>query len=161
MKKFNRLIGLSVLLYMLAALWTAGISYKDAADREKEYKVEINRIYNSLSEGEPLDKLDLHSYKYVRGVTFLSLESLDSEDITSEFYRGDDAGETEIRPLYTADSLTGFLRFDYDRPGFDQRRILLWTQLFLGIMELGILVILFYLKYQLIRPCLLYTSRCV
>ena len=152
MKKFNRLIGLSVLLYMLAALWTAGISYKDAADREKEYKVEINRIYNSLSEGEPLDKLDLHSYKYVRGVTFLSLESLDSEDITSEFYRGDDAGETEIRPLYTADSLTGFLRFDYDRPGFDQRRILLWTQLFLGIMELGILVILFYLKYQLIRP---------
>lgn len=71
MKKFNRLIALSVLLYMLAALWTAGISYKEPADRKKEYKVEINRIYNSLSEGEPLDKLDLHSYKYVRGVSFL------------------------------------------------------------------------------------------
>ena len=47
MKKFNRLIALSVLLYMLAALWTAGISYKEPADRKKEYKVEINRIYNS------------------------------------------------------------------------------------------------------------------
>ena len=41
MKKYNRLIVLSVMLYLLAALGIADASYRETAEREKAYKVEI------------------------------------------------------------------------------------------------------------------------
>lgn len=152
MKKYNRLIVLSVMLYLLAALGIADASYRETAEREKAYKVEINRIYSSLSGGISLDKLDLRSYKYVREVSYLPLDELDHEDITLEFYGGSGSGEMEFSPLYTDGRFAGFLRFDYHRPELNQRRIILLTQFALGLMELFLLGILFYLKYQLIRP---------
>lgn len=152
MKKYNRLIVLSVMLYLLAALWTAGASYRETADGEKSYKVEINRIYSSLSGGISPDKLDLRSYKYVQAVSFLALDELGDQDRTSEFYDSSGSGEMEFRPLYTEGKLAGFLRFDYDRPQFHQKKIILLTQISLGLMEVFLLCILFYLKYRLIRP---------
>ena len=118
----------------------------------KAYKVEINRLYNSLSQGIPADKLDLRACKYVQRVHFLPASALYQEETALEFYREGNELRIEIRPLFKEGQLDGILRFDYREEEPDLDMGVLITQGCLGVMELLILAVLFYLKRQLIRP---------
>ena len=57
MKKFNLLILVSVLVYLMIALWGGYQVKQSEADKSQFYKVEVNRIYESLSGGVPSDRL--------------------------------------------------------------------------------------------------------
>lgn len=152
MKKYNRLIIISILLYLLIALIAAFGIQKTAADKDASYKVEINRIYQSISSGISLDMLDLSSFQQVQQVNWLSAEKARKEEESRAFYEAGNQLKIEIKPVFENGKLTGFLRFDYEEPQFNTGVISVLIQVCLGIMELLILVILLYLKHQLIRP---------
>ena len=152
MKKYNGLIAVSVLVYILLAV-AAGYGVKHTAgEKDQAWKVEINRIYTSLSGGAPLDKLNLHWYDHVKRVTWLSVEDAMEEAQGALFYEEDNQLESEIKPLFENDRLKGYLRFDYQEPEFDTGMLLVLVQICLALLELFLLALLRYLKSRLIRP---------
>ena len=85
MKKYNRLIGMFLLAYLIAAgaaaVWMAG----ERENADQYYLVEANRIYLSLSKEEDIDKLSLDSYQTVQKVSFLSSTEI-SKGALKTFY---------------------------------------------------------------------------
>lgn len=152
MKKFNRLIVLSVIAWLLLAIGTGWNAKHLAIQKNSEYKVEINRLYNSLSGEMNPDKLDLRSCKYVKRVTCMSVSKMEQNDKTEEFYKADNELELEIKPLYQNEKLVGFVRFDYEMSGIETDSLFIMVEIALVLMEVLVLVVLFYLKYKLIHP---------
>ncbi|MCQ4638153.1 HAMP domain-containing histidine kinase [Anaerovorax odorimutans] len=152
MKKYNLLIAASILLYVLAALAAWYGIQNTAQEKDRVYKVEINRIYDRLSDGHLPDERDLRSYKYVRNVRWLSADDMQPQEKHLAFFEEDGKLRIEIRPVFEAGKLKGYLRFEYLEPEFDSHFVLVLTQVCLGLMELFLLIVLLYLKYQLIRP---------
>ena len=152
MKKYNKLIILSILMYLAAAFAAGYVVRKADTSRNTEYKVEINRIYNSLSGDGSLDELDLRPFRYVEAVVLLPAEDMDREEGAEDFFTAENNLRSEFRPLFSDGRMTGILRFDYREPGFNIRMLLITVQICLGALELFVLGVLLYLKYQLIRP---------
>lgn len=152
MKKYNGIIVLSVLVYLFLAFSAGYKLNRTQTDQAELYKVEINRIYNSLSKDLSLDKLDLGSYTYVRQVSYLSAENNQPARRTQKFYEEGNQWDLEIRPLFRDGKAAGYLRFDYLVPAAGRDSVFLILQVCLGIMELFLLAVLFYLKVQLIAP---------
>lgn len=152
MKKYNRLITFSVLLYVMIAVTVGYGAYQTIVVREKEYKIEINRIYNSLSKGLSLDELSLDSYTYIQNIVILPIADQDNEEILMEFYAEGNLLRLEIRPLFVENELKGYVRFEYEEPEFNLYRVIVFTESGLGLMALLCIGILLYLKYQILRP---------
>lgn len=157
MKRYNRLIFLSVIIYIMAAFVAGFGVYGAAAERGKEYKIEINRLYNRLSGDTDPDKLNLRSSRYVQNVSYLPVRYLSETSRTgtrkaAEFYEEGNHQKMEIRPLYEGNELKGFLRFDYREPDVNYRKIIWTIQICLALLEGFLLAVLLYLRSQLIRP---------
>lgn len=151
MKRFNLLIITTVFFYIAVAL-AAGYYLKAAVSKNSQaYKVEMNRIFSSLSEGTSFDRLDLHSYKYVEKVSFLPAGELSEED-SRIFYQEENKSQIVIKPLFIGASFQGMVRFDYRITDGSSELALIMTEICLSVMELFLLGILFYLKYRLIAP---------
>lgn len=116
------------------------------------YKVEINRIYNKILQGMPVDSLDLGEFQSIEKLTYLDAAALETEEITKAFYQEENAFGMMILPIYTTGRLEGFVRFDYQHPKFNVNSIFLFTQGYIGIMTVFVIAILLYLRSQLIRP---------
>lgn len=152
MKKYNRLIALSVIAWLVLAIGTGWSARHVTMQKNSEYKVEINRLYNSLSGEMNPDKLDLRSYKYVKSVVCISVSELEQTEKTEEFYKTDNELELEIKPLYQDEKLVGFVRFDYVMSGIETDSILIIVEIAMVLLEMFVLIVLFYLKYKLIKP---------
>lgn len=156
MKKYNMWMILSLAIYMIIAVVVGYGSYKMAEDSGKVYKVEINRLYHELSAAETVEEalheLDLQAYQYVTGISFLSELRSGEETELEAFFQESKEWETEVRPFLYEGELKGFLRFDYKEPQFYLRSVVWMTQSGLFILEVFVMVILLYLKYQVIRP---------
>lgn len=152
MKKYNRLITLAVILYIALATAVGLVIYQTETNREKMYNVEINRIENSLSQGVPLDKLDLRSYRYIKKVTYILQEELGDREKVEAFYERNSLLQTAILPRLQGGQLVGYVRFDYTIPASNLRLQLLVIEGSLALMMAGALWILLYLKYKLVNP---------
>lgn len=152
MKKYNTILIVSVFAYLMLALaaWM-GIS-KLEMSRDKQYKIEINRAYHSLSTGTGVDKLDLRSCQYLKKVSFLPAASLEDESSTDAFYRADNQLSMDTRSLFVDGHFKGLLRFDFEEPLFETRSLLIFVQICLAAMGIFLVGILLYLKYQIILP---------
>ncbi|MCR1842578.1 HAMP domain-containing sensor histidine kinase [Murimonas intestini] len=152
MRKYNKLIMFSVFMYLAVALIAGYAVRKADTSRDKAYKVEINRIYNSLSGDMSPDRLDLRTFRYVKAVTFLAAEDIESEEKAGDFFAAGNTLKSELHPLFADGFMKGILRFDYQEPGYNIRSLLIIVQVCLGVLELFVMAVLIYLKYQLIRP---------
>lgn len=151
MKKYNSLIVLVLMVYAVAAIAIGRGAYTMTREQEKGYKVEINRIYNSLSKGKPLNELSLHSEQYIKQVEFLSV-SENKAEVLNLFYMLENRLQSEIRPLFIEEELKGYLRFDYAEPEPGISHIVVYTELALAFMMVCCLALLIYLKYHVLRP---------
>ncbi len=122
-----------------------------------------------------LDSLDLCAYQDIEGIAYLPVSVTDKESVR-DFYSGANGTQSAIYPLYMnvyingdhgtaadtsragdgdfasgGEQLTGYLRFDCHSadPG---GQYLLLTQGALFVMELFLLIVLFYLRRHLIQP---------
>lgn len=152
MKNYNRLFYSAILLYLLLAVSAGWLIFQTEEDNQKLYNVEINRIYQSLSEGNIPDRLALRSYDYIKEVSFVDAKLMDDRQTLQPFFESKNNLESQIMPLYEKEVLTGFLRFDYERKDWNRSRIMWITQVFLGAMGLYLFIILLYLKWKLIKP---------
>lgn len=150
MRKYNRLLSFSVALYVILAVLAGTVFLKGETSSGKEYKVEINRIINSLSKEANLDKLDLRGYQYVKKADYMRIGA--SDQAYEDFFRENDAYQVEIVPAYRDGVVDGFYRFEYISPNDDYRGGLLLLEAAMAIMFLCVMGILLYLKYKLIAP---------
>ena len=122
-----------------------------------------------------LDSLDLCAYQDIEGIAYLPVSVTDKESVR-DFYSGANGTQSAIYPLYMnvyingdhgtaadtsragdgdfasgGEQLAGYLRFDCHSadPG---GQYLLLTQGALLVMELFLLIVLFYLRRHLIQP---------
>ena len=151
MKKYNCIMIVSVLIYLTLALLAGYRIGWDEGEESRQYKVEINRIINSLSGVETLDKLDLRPFKYIEDVELL-LDGEKEAEQTGEFVQDRNGYRYEIRPWHHNGQFLGWLRFDYRAAESDWKRALTVVQTSLLLMEIFVLILMFYLKKRLIYP---------
>lgn len=209
MKRYNQLICLSLLLYVVVAV-SIGLAVAGPWGRNWLYKVEINRLmaeigrvddtknaedvegakgaedaqatesmqgakgvngiqtaesmqgigaaentensWDAKSAGgiEDLAAVDLGGCQEVVRVVYLPAEETDKDRIL-DFYDGVNGAESTFRPLYSEETIEGYLRFDYIQIT-SARNLLLLSEGALFLLEAFVLGALFYLKIHLVRP---------
>ncbi|MCH1983374.1 HAMP domain-containing histidine kinase [Ruminococcus sp. OA3] len=154
MKKYNAIMICSIVFCLLISMIAGYGIVHMKPDRDERYKVEINRIYHSLQNGSSPESIDLNEYRYVDNITYLSAAELQEKNGADDFFLEENHSGISIRPAYYEDKLEGFWRFDYRRPSIHTGEILLLTELCFGVMGLFFVILLFYLKSQLINPFL-------
>lgn len=152
MKKYNRIIAVVVLIYILIAVGSGLLMHKIKIEHNGFYKVEINRILSGLANETDLKRLSLSEFEQVKAVKYLPATERNQSAVEA-FYQPENRLTFEIRPWYTPDgTFKGYLRFEYFISQSDTMRIILLVQLFLGIMALFITGVLFYIKFTIITP---------
>lgn len=151
MKKFDRVIAIAIVLYLVSSLAVLGLIQKNNEQLSSEYKVEINRIYLGLVEGESFTEPDLASYKYVKSVLFLSKSETTNKDVADKFYKSINGAQYEVKPWYNGEKILGYLRFNYVLEN-SNNNILLGIEFILFIFSAIIISILLYVRNSVIRP---------
>ena len=150
MKKYNHLLLLSVILYLILAAGTGIFLSRQQKQGEQFYKVEINRMMAEISTAEDVENISLDLYHYVKNIVYLSAKETDRETVC-DFYRGNNRMKSMVYPLYADNQVEGYLRFDYQEER-DVSRIFLAVEGALFVMEVFLLGILLYLRGHLIQP---------
>jgi signal transduction histidine kinase len=151
MKKFDKIIASLIVVYLLSLIWLPVLFQGMNNRSDSEYKVEINRIYSGLVEGESFTEPDLTSYKYIESVSFLPQFAGTIKDDIDIFYKSKNGVEYEIKPWYDGDKLLGYLRFNYVNWNYDNS-ILLKVELVLFIFTVMIISALLYVRNSILKP---------
>ncbi|GKX67570.1 sensor histidine kinase [Inconstantimicrobium mannanitabidum] len=151
MKKFDRVIASVIVLYLVSSLAILGLIQKNNEQLSSEYKVEINRIYLGLVEGESFTEPNLESYKYVKSVLFLSKSETTNKNVADKFYKSINGVQYEVKPWYNGEKFLGYLRFNYVLEN-SNNNILLGIEFILFIFSAIIISILLYVRNSIIRP---------
>ncbi|MEK4042853.1 HAMP domain-containing sensor histidine kinase [Paenibacillus sp. FSL H8-0048] len=157
MKAFNRLMLWTLLLGLtFVAALNGYVSYREtgAGTPGKAYRIEINRIYDQVQRGIPMEELqpDVNRYTYVNGLSWIGKEA--GPDEVQRFFAGngvEDASEFMVKPLYADQQSTGYLRFSYRMPGQDVHTLLVLNLFLLAALG-AVMVLLFYIRKQILRP---------
>ncbi|MGG7177498.1 sensor histidine kinase [Clostridium paraputrificum] len=151
MKKFDKVISVVILAYLVITLGTLALFKGINKKSSSEYKVEINKIYQGLAEDFSFAEPDLDSYEFIKSVSFLeNLEEISKGEI-SEFYKSTNGLEYEIKPWYEGEELLGYLRFNYVRNNFDTS-ILFRVEFMFLIFSTIVVSVLFYVRNSIIKP---------
>lgn len=151
MKKFDKVIAITVLVYLVISLGLLALLRGMNSKSSSEYKVEINKIYLGLVEGVSFAEPDLISYEFVKSVSFLPESLQASKGEVDEFYKSRNGLEYEIKPWYDGDELLGYLRFNYVSRNFDNS-ILFKVEFMLFIFEAIIISVLLYVRNSILKP---------
>lgn len=151
MKKYNRLLTFSVIMYLFLASFVGLKIYNMDLEENGAYKVEMNRILNSLSKGTNYDRLDLDSCNYIKKVEFLPVSEPDQEKIT-DFYSEVNDMQTRIKVWYGDGELLGYVKFIYETKGSGTKELFIIMEVGLFLMEAFLIGVLLYLKMRLLRP---------
>ena len=148
MKRFNVLIGTTILVYVCLALLLFGGSTYEQNHEDMGYKVEIHDVMRKLRQGMEAADLDLSESRYLRAVSFLPKEN---EGGMEAFCDSRNGLHSSIRPLVTEGNVKGYVRFDYVTEGKD--RGFIWAAE--GILLLAfvfVLGMLLYIKIHILQP---------
>lgn len=151
MKKYNRIILCSILLYLLVAAGLASFLFHAENQKDHSYRVEANRILTKLENGESIDKINLAEYETISKLDFLSKEVHNQETIKS-FFQEDNTNNIYIQPFYINNDLKGYIKFIYQIPGFNMQNIFVLSEICLLVLEIFIMIILIYMKKKVVEP---------
>lgn len=154
MKKYNRIIILTVFLYGAAVLGMFQAVRSEKKDAGQLYRVEMNRIQNGFVKAGTFTEPVLHEYDFIKKVSYLDAENSTSEEVR-DFYEGTYGLKKEIWPLYVErageELLAGYVRYDYtENVKYDS--ILKTAQLGLFFLFFFVMTVLVYLKYKVLIP---------
>lgn len=150
MKKFNRLIIIFILIYIM---FTVGILILDSRITTKnsnQYKVEMNRIYSALADYGSFRLPDLSAYSYIKKVEYLSFHE-NNQIKQKEFYKTTGEKHMAVMPFYVKGDLSGYIRFDYI---IRQRNhsVILLAEISLFLFTVIIITLLIYIRQQILKP---------
>lgn len=158
MKKYNRLIAVCIVLYMVLAVSTGMLLKNSQNEREQFYKVEINRLMAGIKSPEDIGRIDPGSCREIKSITFLPASETD-RDIILDFYSGTNGKMSVVYPLYGMDAVSaqdkgqpeGWLRFDIEKKESGIPSLVL-AEAVLFLMEIFLLAVLFYIRNHLVMP---------
>lgn len=151
MKKFDKVIAITLLVYLVISLGLLALLRGMNNKSSSEYKVEINRIYLGLVEGVSFTEPDLISYEFIKSVSFLPESAQTSKGDIDEFYKSTNGLEYEIKPWYSGDKLLGYLRFNYVGRN-SNNSILFKVEFMLFIFATIIISVLLYVRNSILKP---------
>ncbi len=150
MRKYSRLIGVLLLIYLLFAVGILIFDLRMVITGSNQYKVEINRIYSGFAEKGSFTAPDLSGYYYVRNVGYLSVGEKDRIK-QKEFYKTAGKIHMEVKPFYVNGSLQGYLRFDYIIREEKHFAIIL-AEIALFLFAMIAVMTLVYIRQQILKP---------
>lgn len=151
MKKYNQIIILSLVVYILLAFLSRNALLHIQDDNDHRYVVESNRIMNQITDYKQIDAIDLDKYDYIKKIDFLNYDILEQDKI-NDFYLEGNNDRIKILPFYQNNQLQGYVKFIYQVPQIKINNIILLIEIGLLIIEIFVLVILIYLKRNVLQP---------
>lgn len=151
MKKYNRIIIVSLLLYVMIATFVAIVLSNIDTKRNKENRIEINEFMSALSFDSEIEKMDIDPYQYIQAVSFIPANNIAKQDNIS-FFQEQNKNSISIQPWYVEDVLKGYIKFEYVVPAYHFYQILWIMEGTLLLLEVFILLVLWYIKRFVIVP---------
>ena len=152
MRKYNRILAVFISLYLLLALGTGMVLYRMQGERDREFKVEINRICYEISVGTHPGQVDLGRYRDVYGIEVLTLDEAENRENVEMFFKDVNDGNVVLKPWIADGSLKGYLRFLYREEYMSLDGVMMTVQAALALMAVSVTGVLLYLKYRVIKP---------
>lgn len=152
MRKYNRILAVFVCLYLFLALGTGMVLYRMQGEKDRAFRVEINRIYQEILGGTHPDKVDLSRFRDVYRIDTLPLEEAESREKADVFFGDENEGHVVVKPWFADSSLKGYLRFSYREENISLGGVMVTVQAALAFMAVTVIGILLYLKYRVIKP---------
>jgi signal transduction histidine kinase len=152
MKKFDKLMVATVLVYILLAggIWLAFHNQKVTKDRE--YQVEINRLMHVYEKDGKYESVKLSDYPGIHAAVFLSKKDALDKNKAESFYQSTPIeGEVFIQPLYISGELDGYVRFTYIKAN-PIHLLLKITELAMALLFICVIAFLLYIKRHLLVP---------
>lgn len=149
MKRYNWIIGISLILYLLLAVFSFQALNHVENENRYGYRIEVNRIMKALEE-QPETGIDTSDFQYVKEIQRLP-EDANQEEV-QWFYSQSSLKETIIQPLYHNGTRLGYVKVLYELDDHDYTRLLWILQGTLATLEAFLIMILIYLKHRMILP---------
>lgn len=151
MKKYKYIIGFTVVLYVVLAaalyLFVQGIREQ----RSNVHHVDVNRIMAQLAQSKSMEDLNLQDYKTIKQVSFLDVEDREPSRMKA-FYQEGNQDSYVIQPWYQGNQLIGYVKFIYQPQRYSLTDFLLVSEGVLAVIELLVLLLLWYLKKHILTP---------
>ncbi|MCL1918264.1 MAG: HAMP domain-containing histidine kinase [Peptococcaceae bacterium] len=151
MKKYNVLMFLSIGVFA-AGMIMANTLYISGDSGDKLYNVEANRLMDVYQQKGAIPDQDIEACQLINAVEFLPADA--PERMEDFFY---DGGYL-IRLVYQDDLLMGYFKFTYQVPDNKRGGFLLWQNIILAGVFLGVVLLLIYIKKEIIQPLHVFES---
>ncbi len=151
MKRYNAIIAFSIIVYIILAISSSFAILQINKNESKGYRVESNRIMHLLETNEEEGAIAMSRYQYIKKIKLLPVKETDKDAVQS-FYEESPRYYEQIKPLYRDGELQAYVKFLYDLPNQQTSNVLLLLQVSLFLLEAIILLILWYLRANLIVP---------
>lgn len=148
MKKFNGLIVITIILYVVFTILLGRMTLSMEENRKHEYRVEGNRILKDLQEGK---EVDLKDYSFITEISLLGIKEAKQEQI-QEFFTEENEKKSMLYPVFHEGELTSYAKFYYTEEKFPILSILIVFEIGLLAIFVLILLLLFYMKNKIIKP---------
>ena len=124
MKRYNHLIVLSLIIYILLAFLSRSALLYIKDDNDRGYIVESNRIMNQINDKKQVNNFDLSEYEYIKNLEYLSY-SITDQDILNDFYLESNTSNFQVLPFYQNNQLQGYIKLIYQIPELKINNILI------------------------------------
>lgn len=153
MKQFNRLIGLVIVVGLgMITVFSYMAFSASTIDANKSHIIEANRVTHQLSNGVPLNEIEIDESSMIADLEWLEADATPLQ--TDHFFNGVGvkAGSNfMIKPIYDEQSFVGYLRMTYNAPNH-LFPIIMGIMIILFILVAAIVLLLLYVKRTIIKP---------
>ncbi|MGN0353202.1 MAG: sensor histidine kinase [Roseburia sp.] len=151
MKKYNRILAGTVLVYLVIAVVFL-IGYRQQSKSETlAYKTEINQVMQEFIHAEKFYSVDTAEFLYLKEVSYLpQVDTSDAEKV-SIFYGNHNGVHSSVQSLVVDGEIKGFVRFDYIMKMSDKN--IFWaTEGILFVAFMFVIIILVYMQVKILKP---------
>ena len=155
MKQFNKLIIFTGIIgIFIMALTTGILSGFNNKEKDKLYNVEVNRLYNSIKNGVPIQDLPISTTEYITKIDYIS-EKADKQAL-EDFFKGSGIQtgmNFQVLPLDEKATGAGFVRFSIkNTDNKEDLPLIITINGILFFMILFLEGILIYIKMKILKP---------
>lgn len=152
MKKYNQLIIISIVFYLILVIIGSIILFDHIQIKDDHaYRIESNRIINEIKDIQQINTIDLDKYEYIQKIEYLKYTQTDQE-VINDFYLESNDFYTQILPYYQNQQLQGYIKFSYQLPQTNTKKLFMFLLISLSILEGFLLMILSILKRKILLP---------
>lgn len=138
-------------MYLIVAFLSGNVFLNNQNEYDHGYRIESNRIMSEITDIKQISNYDLSHYQYLKTIDYLNYNETNLKKI-NDFYLESNTKQIQILPFYQDQQLQGYIKFTYQFPLSNSKKLLIILQMSLLLLEAYILLVLFYLKRKIIKP---------